>query len=374
MELNETRHEIDSVDDQILQLFLKRMDLTEEIAAYKNEHHLPISNQQRELEILSRVTAEAGSLSPYARRLFTALFTLSRSRQTELLNSSTNLSSVDLRDETPFPQAGQIACQGPEGSGSRVACNKLFTNGNAVNTKNLRDVCEAVESGQCDFGILPVENGFSGPLLSVYDLLREKHLFIVRSILLNIRYELLALPGVKLENITEIYTSEQAVSQCMGLLNGSTNRHILSTDSTAAAAKLVGGSDSRNAAAVAPSICGRLYGLAPVPGKTRNHFDARIRFICTAKKPVIYAGANQIGLIMTCDNQPGALYEILSKPAALGINMSRLRFLSDIAQSSEFVFFLELEASIQDPGISTMLGEIRQNCREFQFLGGYTEI
>lgn len=87
MELSDIRKEIDAVDDRILELFLRRMELAEAVAAYKRERNQPILNKDREKEILDKVTERAGSRAPYARRLFAALMELSRARQAELMGA-----------------------------------------------------------------------------------------------------------------------------------------------------------------------------------------------------------------------------------------------------------------------------------------------
>ena len=89
---------------------------------------------------------------------------------------------------------------------------------------------------------------------------------------------------------------------------------------------------------------------------------------------MIYAGANRISLIIACDNKPGALYEILSKLAALGINMTKLESCPVTGRNFEFIFFLELEASVHEPGVLPMLEELERSCQSFQFLGSYAEV
>lgn len=88
MELSEIRARIDAVDEQLLQLFLERMELAGEVAAYKSEHHLPILNERREREILAKVTAKAGGMERYVCRFYSTLFALARSRQAELMGLS----------------------------------------------------------------------------------------------------------------------------------------------------------------------------------------------------------------------------------------------------------------------------------------------
>ena len=108
--------------------------------------------------------------------------------------------------------------------------------------------------------------------------------------------------------------------------------------------------------------------------KTQDSDNNYTRFICITKDPVIYAGANRISLIIAFDNRPGALYEILSKLAALDINMTKLESCPVAGSDFEFVFFLELDASVQDPSVLAMLEEMERSCAEFQFLGNYAEV
>lgn len=378
MELSEIRRNIDTLDDQILELFLKRMDLSDEVAAYKNEHHLPIRNKAREREILAKVTEHSGQRERYAYHLFSTLFELARSRQAELIDLPTRVESQVRASlaagSAVFPQTGLVACQGMEGANSQAACDRLLPRGNIVYVKSFAAVFSAVESGLCKFGVLPIENSSNGSVRAVYDLLQRKHFSIVRSTRLCIRHELLALPGVKLEDITEIYSHEQAIGQCSKFLNSLGGVRVIPCDNTATAAKLVADSGSRHAAAISSHVCAELYGLSTVSDDIQDSDNNYTRFICITKEPAIYAGANRISLIIACENKPGALYDILSKLAALGINMTKLESCPVTGRNFEFIFFLELEASIQEPGVLPMLEELERSCQSFQFLGNYAEV
>ena len=378
MELSEIRTKIDAVDDQLLDLFLQRMELSEEVAAYKNEHNLPILNKAREREILAKVTEKSGEKERYAYHLFSTLFELARSRQAELINAPTRVQSqveASLAAGGPvFPQTGLVACQGVEGANSQVACDRILPRGNIVYVKTFEAVVSAVESGLCKFGVLPIENSSNGSVRAVYTLLQEHNLSVVRSTRLCIRHELLALPGVKMEDITEIYSHEQAIGQCSKFLNSLNGVHVSPCDNTAMAAKMVAESGSRHAAAISSHPCAALYGLECVSDAIQDSDNNYTRFFCIAKDPVIYAGANRISLIIACDNKPGALYEILSKLAALNINMTKLESCPVSGRNFEFIFFLELEASVQEPGVLSMLQEMERSCASFNFLGSYAEV
>ena len=378
MELSEIRAKIDAVDDQLLDLFLKRMALSEEVADYKNQHNLPILNRTREREILAKVTEKAGDKERYAYHLYSTLFELARSRQAELISAPTKVEERVKRalssNSEVFPQTGMVACQGVEGGNSQVACDRLLPRGNIVYVKNFAAVVSAVESGLCKFGVLPIENSSNGSVRAVYQLLQEHNLSVVRSTRLCIRHELLALPGVKQEDITEIYSHEQAIGQCAEFLGGLKDVKVVPCGNTALAAKQVAESGNRRAAAISSHPCAALYGLECINGSIQDSDNNYTRFICVAKDPVIYAGANKISLIIALDNKPGALYEVLSKLAALDIDLTKLESCPVAGSDFEFIFFLELEASVQDPSVRACLEEMERSCAQFQFLGGYAEV
>jgi len=378
MELSEIRTKIDAVDDQLLRLFLERMSLAEEVAAYKNEHHLPILNKERERAVLAKVTEKSGEKERYAYHLFSTLFELARSRQAELISAPTKVeakakASLAAGGEI-FPQTGLVACQGVEGANSQVACDRLLPRGNVVYVKTFEAVVSAVESGFCKFGVLPIENSSNGSVRAVYELLQEHNLSIVRSTRLCIRHELLTLPGVKLSDITEIYSHEQAIGQCSKFLNSLNGIRVIPCDNTAMAAKMVAESGNRHAAAISSHPCAALYGLECIDDRIQNSDNNYTRFICVTKDPAIYAGANRISLIIAFENRPGALYELLSKLAALDINLTKLESCPVVGSDFEFIFFLELDASVQDPSVLAMLEEMERSCAQFQFLGNYAEV
>ena len=378
MELSEIRTKIDAVDDQLLELFLQRMQLSDEVAAYKNEHRLPILNKQREREILAKVTEKSGDKERYAYHLFSTLFELARSRQAELIDAPTHVeaqvkASLAAGGEV-FPQTGLVACQGVEGANSQVACDRILPRGNLVYVKTFQAVASAVESGLCKFGVLPIENSSNGSVRAVYELLQDHKLSVVRSTRLCIRHELLALPGAKLSDITEIYSHEQAIGQCSRFLTGLNGVRVVPCDNTAAAAQMVAERGDKHVAAISSHPCAALYGLECLKDDIQDSDNNYTRFFCVAKDPVIYAGANRISLIIACENKPGALYDILSKLAALGINMTKLESCPVTGRNFEFIFFLELEASVHEPGVLPMLEELERSCQSFQFLGSYAEV
>ena len=182
------------------------------------------------------------------------------------------------------------------------------------------------------------------------------------------------LPGVKLEDITEIYSHQQAIGQCSKFLNSLNGVRVIPCDNTAMAAKMVAESGNHHAAAISSHPCAALYGLEMLNDNIQDSDNNYTRFICVSKDPIIYAGANRISLILAFENKPGALYEMLSKLAALDINMTKLESCPVAGSDFEFIFFLELDASVHDPSVVAMLEEMERSCASFHFLGNYAEV
>ena len=167
MELNKYREQIDTIDDELVRLFVARMSLSEKVAEYKKEHNLPIYVPAREREILQDVAKKAGSdMANYTKVLYSMLFELSRSYQSKCNCAVTSLYKqiTESIENTPklFPQAPMVACQGVEGAFSQIACEKIFKDPFPVYFKNMDAVFQAVENGLCEYGVLPIENSAGG--------------------------------------------------------------------------------------------------------------------------------------------------------------------------------------------------------------------
>lgn len=379
MDIAEIRELIDQVDEEILKLFIERMRLSERIAQYKTEKALPVLNKARERAILAKVQEKSGDLEQYAHYLFHDLIELSKARQGELFRRSSKIRNriegALLAGEDVFPRSGAVACQGVEGSHSQAACDKLLPRGNVVFVKSFEAVFDAVESGLCRFGVVPIENSSNGSVRAIYELLQRRRFSIVRSVNLFIRHELLANPGARLSEIREIYSHEQALGQCGRFLSSlGSGVTITPCANTAMAAQKVAESGRTDCAAISSHQCAELYGLKTVKDDIQDSDNNYTRFICIAKEPAIYAGANRISLILPCENEPGALYSLLSKFAVRGINMSKLESCPVTGRDFEFMFFLELEASVREPGVLSMLEELESSSENCIFLGNYSMV
>ena len=377
MELSEIRKKIDDIDSKLLPLFLERMQVSAEVAQYKKANNLPILNKGREREILANIAEKSGDMEQYAHRFYSTIFELSRAYQQNLMAGDcairADIEKGLLYKDTLFPQTGRIACQGVEGAYSQMAADRMFPRGNLTFFKTFEGVFDAVGSGLCDFGIVPIENSSNGSVRAIYDLLRTKNVKIVRSERICVRHELLAKPGTKLSDITEIRSHEQALGQCSAFIKSLGDKvKIVPCDNTAMAAEYVSASDG-NVAAIASHNAGKLYGLEPIAESIQNSDNNYTRFICIAKDMRIYSGADHISLILTCEHKPGALYEILATFAAAGINLNKLESCPMAGHDFEFIFFFELQASVQDERTVAVLETLEKCTEGMIFLGNYSE-
>ncbi len=378
MDLTGIRNRIDEVDEKILSLFLERMDLSLDVVKYKIENNLPIVNKEREREILKKVKEKAGEREEYAYQLFSKLMELSKASQREIMTGNTKIKS-EIEDallpaEKVFTKTGSVACQGVEGANSQIAADKLLPRGDIMYVKTFDAVFDAVESGFSEFGVLPIENNTHGSVRKVYELLQKKNFHIVRSTSLNIRHELLVKPGVKLSDIKVIRSHEQAIGQCSKFLATlPPTVKVESFANTAMAAKSVQESDG-SIAAIASHGCCELYGLTAIKDDIQDSDNNYTKFILITKDLSIYAGANRISLILACPNKPGALGDILQMFSSHGVNMLKLESCPVTGRNFEFIFYIELDASVRDEGVIPMLEELERECDSFTFLGNYQVI
>ena len=187
MELQDYRRELDGIDDELLQLFCRRMEIAAQIGAYKKANGLPILDPARERQILLKIRDKSPEgMGDYAVSLYSLIFELSRASQNRLMGEKAPLTQQieNAVAGTPalFPDSAMVACQGVEGANSQLACEKLFRLPNIFYFKSFEAVFSAIDSGLCRYGVVPVENSTAGSVNAVYDLMMKHNFRIVRSV------------------------------------------------------------------------------------------------------------------------------------------------------------------------------------------------
>ena len=377
MDINGLRQEIDSIDKQLTELFEKRMKTAAEIAAYKKENGLAVYDRERERKVFNKVTEMTSpEIQNYTKTLYQTIFDLSRSYQKKLMNPASELAKMldEVTASTPLqrPDRAVVACQGVEGAYSQFACDKLFAYPSIMYFAGFEDVFKAVESGLCRYGILPLENSTAGSVNSVYDLMKEYKFYITHSTKLCIGHSLLVPVGTELADIKEVFSHEQALNQCSDFIK-SIGAKVTVCKNTAAAAKMVAESGRKDCAAIGSKDCAELYSLKVLKSGVQNTDNNYTRFICISKTPEIYPGAKKTSIMLTIPHKPGSLYSIISKFAALGLNMTKLESRPIPGSNFEFMFYFDIDASVYSENLKALLSELESDCEQFSYLGSYTE-
>ena len=379
-DLSEARTKIDKIDEELVRLFLERLAVSRDVALAKRESGGSITDPAREREILSRVSEAAGPDNENAARLFfSTLFSISKARQRSLIKGRSPLVDDILRavslPSRVFPPRAFVACCGTEGSFAQQAASRLVKVPTIVYFNSFEKVFESVEKGLCAYGVLPVENSGAGSVTAVYDLMQSHRFHIVRSVRLKVDHALLAPRGVAVSDVREIASHPHALAQCSAFLKA--NPQIVATPAvnTAVAAKALAASGRRDMAVIASRACAELYGLEVIGEKIQDAAYNYTRFICIAKGMEIYPDANRISIMLSLPHRPGSLAEIISKFAAIDVNLTKLESRPLPGVDFEFRFIFDFEASPEDPSVQSLLSELSQDpeIEHFVFLGAYGE-
>ncbi|MGN0165054.1 MAG: prephenate dehydratase [Lachnospiraceae bacterium] len=379
IDINDSRKKIDEIDNQMVELFCKRMQVAADIAEFKKANGRQPMDASRERALLTRVSEMAGpEFAVYTRSLYSMIMEISRAYQQNIIYPECK-QVIDVEkalQETPlqFPQLASVACQGVEGAYSQIAATKFFAVPDITFFDSFEKVFQAVENGQCKYGVLPIENSTAGSVKMTYDLMIKYDFSIVKSLRLKVDHNLMVKPGCKLEDIKEIVSHEQAISQCSEYLKKFEGVKITAVKNTAMAAQAVAESGRNDVAALSSRSCAELYGLDMLEKSVQDQGNNYTRFICFSKNLEIYPGADRTSIMMTIDHKPGALYSVMSRFYALGINLLKIESVPIPDRNFEFMFYFDVEASVYSPEFRTLLSEFEYQMEDFKYLGTYYEI
>ena len=380
IDIKNVRGEIDKIDSQLVELFLKRLEIVGQVAASKRERGAPVNDPAREREILTRVTGAVGpDYENGARLFFNTLFSISKARQREILNGESELVQQvkqAIADTAPkFPTRTVVACAGTEGSYAQQATSLMFPVPTIVYFNGFEKVFEAVEQGLCPYGILPIENSAAGSVAAVYDLMLKHKFHIVRALRLKVDHVLLAPAGVKLEDVKEVTSHPHALAQCKEFFRAHSEIAQRPGLNTAIAAKEVASSGRKDIAVIASRACAELYGLKVIAEGIQDAAFNYTRFICISKNLEIYPDANKFSIMLSIPHRPGSLNAIISKFSSIDVNMTKLESRPIPGMDFEFRFTFDFEATPTDRGVLCLLSELAKDpeIEHFDFLGAYAE-
>ncbi len=373
--LEELRAELDVIDEQIVDLYQKRMDICSEVGDYKISAGKKVFDKQRESEKLAAVTENVSNefYKKGLKELYEQLMSMSRKLQYQLLTKRGALGRLPFIgvDKLDVEDA-RIVFQGREGAYSQAAMEKYFGKDiNSFHVQTFRDAMEAIEEGSADFAVLPIENSSAGAVNEVYDLLMEFENYIVGEVFLPIDHALVGLPGTKLHEIERVYSHPQALMQCAKFLDEHKDWQQISVANTAVAAKKVLEDGETKKAAICSKYAAEVYGLEILEDSVNYNEKNATRFIVVTNQKIFLKDATKISICFEAAHESGSLYHLLSHFIYNDLSMIKIESRPIEGRSWEYCFFVDFEGNMADGAVKNAIRGLREEARSLKILGNY---
>ena len=374
-DLSEIRVRIDEIDRQLVKLFQERMECASEVAEYKREKNMAVYDKVREdqkLETLSAM-AEDSFMKRSLKEIFRQIMSISRKYQYQLLKQR------DRYIENYFQQVEEleiypdtrVVYQGVEGAYQQMAVEEFFGEDiDSYYVDTFNDVALALNRGDADYGILPIENSSAGNVQGNYDILLKNDICVVAEVILEIKHGLIGLPGAKKEELEVIYSHPQGLMQCRDYLEKIGVKGI-SVSNTALAAKKVKEEGNPAHGAIASEKAASLYGLEILEHHVNDVRTNATRFLILSKKRQYMKDADKVSICFSLPHESGSLYNVLSHLIFNDLSMTNIESVPLRDADWEYRFFIDVTGNLKDPAMRNALKGIREEAVDFKILGNY---
>ena len=238
----------------------------------------------------------------------------------------------------------------------------------------VEEVVHAIERGEVERGMVPIENSVEGTVNASIDAIGfdTEGLLIEREVILAVRLHLLARPGTAPSDVKQVYSMPHATAQCRKWLRDNLpHANVVAANSTAEAAGRVA-YESADAAAIGPNLAAQLFGLEVIARDVTDHPEAETRFVVVGREPAAPTGRDKTSLIaFIAVDKPGALLEILQEFAGRNINLTKLESRPTKRVLGEYCFFIDLEGHLNDENVAAAVASLEPNLARLKSLGSY---
>ena len=353
--LEKARETINRVDSEMAALFTERMRAAELVAAFKKEHGLPITDAEREAAVIRNGAHQVDDpiLREYYVRFIQETMALSRAYQSRLLEGM------------------RVAYSGTEGAFAHIATGKLFPSAEKIGFPDFESAYRAVENGECDAAVLPVENSTNGEVGQVMDLMFSGGLFVNRMLDLPVTQDLLVKPGTAVEEIRTVISHPQALGQCAARIREMGWR-TEEYPNTALAAKFVASTNDRTVAAIASAEAAEQFGLSVSERNLNASRSNTTRFAVFTRAENTQTPGTCSALMFTVRNEAGALARAIDVIGHYGFNMRTLRSRPMKELLWQYYFYVEAEGDLHSPDGQNMLRALAVFCDKLKPVGCYT--
>jgi chorismate mutase/prephenate dehydratase len=351
MSLDELRRRVDELDKGIVKLLAERLSIAESIGHKKAAESEPPQDLDRERKVIERAIAIAASGDMTADEV------------TEIYHSVIKLARQR--------QAVSVAFQGETGAYSEEAALKYFGPRAAIKPcGSLEDVFKEVESGNVQFGIIPMENSIEGSISRSYDLMLESSLRVSGELNLRVNHCLIGNPGATLDGIRRVYSHPQALGQCNHFLR-QLHFEITPTYDTAGGVKLIKEQGIADGAAIASERAAAIYGMKILARDIMDNPNNFTRFFALGRRDAPPSGDDKTSVVFAVKHRPGALYEFLRVLAERKINLTKIESRPTRKKAWEYNFYLDFEGHREDDNVRAALPALEDQTLFIKVLGSY---
>ncbi|MFT4833482.1 MAG: chorismate mutase/prephenate dehydratase [Marinoscillum sp.] len=351
--LEDFRKEIDRLDDAMIDLLNKRMEIVKQVGALKRTDKSAIYRPEREKAIIDRLAENSkGILSRAAiEAIYFEIFAVSRNYE--------------------LPE--RVAYLGPEGSFTHQAAESRYgAVSDYIPLDSITSVFEAVKTSRARFGVVPIENNQEGTVQETIDLLAQHKLHIAAEIILPIHFSF-ASQEENLERIHTVYSRDIAFRQCKNFLNDYFKHPVklVPVSSTSRACQLAG--EEEGAAAICAPIAARQYKLPILYSNIQDSADNQTRFLIISQNFVNQiSGEDKTSVIAKLPDEPGSLVRFLQNFQNAGINLCKVESRpAKQGTTFKYVFFVEFEGHFNEPKIQNTIKPYLDN---ITWLGSYVQL
>ncbi|MBQ9961535.1 MAG: chorismate mutase [Firmicutes bacterium] len=359
-DLKDIRKKITDIDNQMAELFKARMEQVAKVAEYKKTKGLPIFDPEREEQVVRNGAnrIEDPKLKSYYVNFLKEIMELSKDYQRNILEGL------------------KVAYSGTEGAFAHIAASKIFPDAKKIAYSNFKKAYDAVESGECDCAVLPVENSYAGDVDQVNDLMFAGNLYVNGMYDLPIIHDLLGLPGATTKDIKTVVSHPQALSQCGGFIKENELAEI-EYSNTALAAEYVKSKQDKSIAAVASAESAKMFGLDVIARSINDDRSNTTRFAVFSRADNRGATESKhpyFSLLFTARNEAGSLAQALTIIGKHGFNMRTLRSRPMKELMWQYYFYVEAEGDIYGEEGRACLEELKTCCDKIKVVGSYNTL
>ena len=357
--LKSAREKINIIDKEMAKLFEERMVCAEAIAEYKKERGLAIYDKAREEEIIRKNSEYISNpeIKEYYVNFLKNNMSVSRSYQSRLMNGA------------------RVAYSGTEGAFAHIAASKAFPESEKVGYSDFLSAYRAVENGECDVALLPIENSYNGEVGQVSDLMFSGTLYVNAVLELAVSHDLLGAPDAEISDVKQVISHPQALGQCAEFIreSGFTPMEYVNT---ALAAKYVAEKNDKSVAAIASREAAEIYGLKVLRKDIHASKTNTTRFAVFSRAEHTHR-SSEMGvhtiMLFTVRNEAGALAKAIEIIGKHGFNMRTLRSRPMKELLWQYYFYVEAEGNIHTYEGATMMAELDKYCDRLKAVGTYTK-